>query len=56
MLEETHHYFRKASDVLDLSEKVREILLTPIRVVKVELVTESDNGELQHHPIQQRFR
>ena len=49
MLEETHHYFRKASDVLDLSEKVREILLTPIRVVKVELVTESDNGELQHH-------
>jgi predicted nucleotidyltransferase len=40
MLEESHHYFQKASDDLDLSEQLRDILLTPIRVVKVELVTE----------------
>ena len=34
MLEESHHYFQKASDVLDLSHNLREILLTPFRVVK----------------------
>jgi glutamate dehydrogenase (NAD(P)+) len=49
MLEESHHYFQKASDDLDLSEQLRDILLTPIRVVKVELVTEDDNGCLKHH-------
>ena len=49
MLEESHHYFQKASDVLDLSHNLREILLTPFRVVKVELVTEGDNGSLHHH-------
>jgi glutamate dehydrogenase (NAD(P)+) len=49
MLEDSHHYFQKASDVLDLSQNLREILLTPIRVVKVELVTEGDKGDLQHH-------
>ena len=49
MLEESHHYFQKASDVLDLSQNLREILLAPFRVVKVEIVTEADNGDLQHH-------
>jgi len=49
MLEESHHYFQKASDVLDLSHNLREILLTPFRVVKVEIVTEGDKGDLQHH-------
>ena len=49
MLEETRHYFRQAADVLDLSDKLREILLTPQRIVKVEIVTEADDGELLHH-------
>ena len=49
MLAESHHYFGRAADVLGLSDGIREILLTPRRVVKVELVTESDAGELQHH-------
>ncbi len=49
MLEESRHYFNQAADVLDLSEKLREILLTPNRVVKVEIVTEADDGELLHH-------
>lgn len=34
MMEESHHYFQKASDVLDLSKHLREIILTPFRVVK----------------------
>ena len=49
MLEASHHYFNKAADVLDLSPKIRKILLTPRRVVKVEIVTEDEQGKLQHH-------
>ncbi len=49
MLEASHHYFHKAATVLDLSEKVRDILLTPRRVVKVEVVTETDDGKLLKH-------
>jgi glutamate dehydrogenase (NAD(P)+) len=49
MLEESHHYFTRAADVLDLSPKVRQILLAPQRTVKVEIVTEKDDGSLLHH-------
>ena len=49
MLEESHFYFTKAADVLDLTPRIREILLAPHRVVKVEIVTESDDGSLLHH-------
>ena len=49
MLEESQYYFNKAADVLDLSDRIREILITPRRVVKVEIVTEDDAGELIHY-------
>ncbi len=49
MLEASHRYFHKAATVLDLSDKIRNILLTPRRVVKVEIVTETDDGELLKH-------
>ncbi|MEM9378708.1 MAG: Glu/Leu/Phe/Val dehydrogenase dimerization domain-containing protein [Planctomycetota bacterium] len=49
MLELVDHYFRKAADSLDLSDKVREILLSPLRTVKVKIVTECDDGRLLHH-------
>ena len=49
MLEASHHYFHKAASVLDLSDKLRDILLTPNRVVKVELITEADDGQLLKH-------
>jgi len=49
MLEESHYYFNKAADVLDLSSAIRQILLAPQRVVKVEIVTEKDDGGLLHH-------
>jgi glutamate dehydrogenase (NAD(P)+) len=49
MLEESHYYFQKAADVLNLSDRLREILLTPIRVVKVDLVFDDDAGQLQHY-------
>lgn len=49
MLEESHYYFHKAADVLNLPDRLREILLTPLRVVKVELVFDDDEGRLQHY-------
>jgi glutamate dehydrogenase (NAD(P)+) len=49
MLSAATHYFHAAADVLGLSSRIREILVTPRRVVKVELVTESDDGSLLHH-------
>lgn len=48
MLEETHRYFHQAADVLDLTPKVRDILLTPARVIKVKFVEEDDAGQLMH--------
>ena len=48
MLEEAHRYFHGAADVLNLAPKVREILLTPVRVLKVEIVEEADDGHLMH--------
>ncbi len=49
MLEESHYYFHQAADVLGLEEHLRKILLTPKRVVKVEIVTEGDDGRLMSH-------
>ena len=47
MLEESHQFFHKAADVLGLSEQVRTVLLTPRRSIKVELVIQGEDGELQ---------
>ncbi len=49
MLQESHRYFHQAADVLGLSDRLRDILLTPYRVVKVELVIDDDDGRLQHY-------
>ena len=49
MLEDSHYYFQKAADVLNLPERLREILWTPIRIVKVDLVIDDDDGKLQHY-------
>jgi glutamate dehydrogenase (NAD(P)+) len=49
MLEESHYYINRASDALDLSAKIRGLLITPKRTVKVEMITENDAGELMHH-------
>lgn len=47
MLAESHFYFHKAADVLGLPDKVRTILLTPRRSVKVEVTIEGEDGDLQ---------
>ena len=49
MLEATNTFFNRAADCLGLSERQRTILLTPNRVVRVEIITESDDGCLMHH-------
>jgi len=49
MLEDAQYYFKKAANVLDLTDRVRGILLSPIRTVKVDVVVENDNGDLAHY-------
>jgi glutamate dehydrogenase (NAD(P)+) len=49
MLSDSHFFFHKASDVLGLQDKVRQILLAPKRSVKVEIAIEDSNNELQHY-------
>ena len=49
MLEESQYYFNKAAKILDLNSKVKDILITPRRVVKVEIVTEGKDGGILHH-------
>ena len=49
MLTESHFYFNKAADVLGLSDKVRTILLTPHRTVKVGIAIEGEDGKLQSY-------
>ena len=49
MLDEAHFYFHRGADLLKLPDKIREILLSPRRVVKVEIVIEDAAGQLQHY-------
>ena len=49
MLEATNLFFNQAADYLEIPDQLRTILLTPRRVVRVEIITESDAGELLHH-------
>lgn len=46
MLEATNRYFHHAADQLNLSDNARKILLAPSRSIKVELIVESDDGQL----------
>jgi glutamate dehydrogenase (NAD(P)+) len=49
MLSDSHFFFNKAADVLRLQDKVRHILLSPKRSIKVEIAIEDSNDELQHY-------
>jgi glutamate dehydrogenase (NAD(P)+) len=44
--EATNHYFDQAARLLDLSDNVRTLLITPDREVRVEVVIEMDSGKL----------
>jgi glutamate dehydrogenase (NAD(P)+) len=49
MLETTNQFFDRAADHLELSVQLRTMLETPNRVVRVEIITEADDGSLMHH-------
>ena len=49
MLSDSHLYFHHAADVLKLEDRIREIILSPRRTIKVEIVTENEQGQLMHH-------
>ncbi len=46
MLNTINCFFNRAADHLELNEQLREILLTPNRVVRVEIVTEKDSSSV----------
>ena len=46
MLQESQFYFNKAADILGLPSIARDILLTPMRSVNVDVSIESESGEL----------
>jgi glutamate dehydrogenase (NAD(P)+) len=49
MLATTNLFFNRAADYLELNSQLRDMLQTPSRVVRVEIITESDDGGLHHH-------
>jgi len=49
MLDMIDRYFHRAADCLGLSPSVREILQAPLRIVKVKLVIEGDDGSLKRY-------
>ena len=49
MLETTNQFFERAADHLELTAQLRTMLETPNRVVRVEIITEADDGSLLHH-------
>ncbi|GIX04852.1 MAG: glutamate dehydrogenase [Planctomycetaceae bacterium] len=44
--EDARRYFETAADLLHLSQNMRTLLLTPRRVIKVQVAIERDNGEI----------
>jgi len=49
MLDTVSFFFNRAADHLEMNAQLRTILLTPARVVRVEIVTESDAGGFLCH-------
>lgn len=45
-IEATNWYFKRAARRMDLAERIQTLLMTPSRIVKVEVAVELDNGEL----------
>lgn len=43
----TRYYFNLAADEIELSENMRQLLMTPLREVTVQVAMEMDSGELQ---------
>jgi glutamate dehydrogenase (NAD(P)+) len=45
----TNHYLERAFDLLQVPERLRTALMTPMRELRVELVIELDDGSLGHY-------
>ncbi|HEY3497950.1 MAG TPA: Glu/Leu/Phe/Val dehydrogenase dimerization domain-containing protein [Polyangiaceae bacterium] len=45
----TNHYLEQAFDLLRLPERLRTVLVTPSRELRVELVIELDDGQMGHY-------
>ncbi len=45
--DQTNYYFRKASRIMDVGERIETLLATPLREVKVQVSVELDSGEIR---------
>jgi glutamate dehydrogenase (NAD(P)+) len=45
--DQTNYYFRKASRIMDVGERIETLLATPLREVKVQVSIELDSGEIR---------
>lgn len=45
-IEATNYYINKAAKFLDMSDRLKKMLITPYRIVKAVVVIELDNGEI----------
>ena len=44
--EATNHYFDQAARLLDLTDNMRTLMITPDRELRVELIIEMDTGQI----------
>jgi glutamate dehydrogenase (NAD(P)+) len=49
VLAETNYYFRRAANVMGIGSRIMRLLERPMRIVKVEIVVELDNGDLGNY-------
>ncbi len=45
--DQTNYYFRKASRIMDVGERIETLLATPLREVKVQVSVELESGEIR---------
>ncbi|MBX5484259.1 MAG: glutamate dehydrogenase [Myxococcaceae bacterium] len=45
--DQTNYYFKKASRIMDVGERIETLLATPLREVKVQVSIELDSGEIR---------
>lgn len=49
MLGESKYYFKEAVDLLSIPAKGQKMLTTPFRMVRVEIISNGDDGEFHYH-------
>ena len=46
-IEATNHFFRQAADLMSLTDRIEQLLVTPLRALKVAISFERENGNVE---------